>query len=97
MLTSAYLHLHLHNRVASLAGHFRPYDYGTLPNLKFYRRFVPPEYPVEKITAPVILYNGLNDILAAPNVIKCITNLPLYILGVQLCFHHFFPKFEALL
>ncbi|XP_018058326.1 PREDICTED: lipase 3-like [Atta colombica] len=51
-------------------GHFRPYDYGTLPNLKFYRRFVPPEYPVEKITAPVILYNGLNDILAAPNDVE---------------------------
>jgi len=23
---------------------------------------------MEKITAPVILYNGLNDVLAAPNV-----------------------------
>lgn len=38
-------------------------------NLKVYKQFVPPEYPVEKVTAPVILYNGLNDWLAHPKVI----------------------------
>ncbi|XP_071558741.1 lipase 3-like [Temnothorax nylanderi] len=51
-------------------GHFRPYDYGMLKNLRFYKRFVPPDYPVEKITAPVILYNGLNDFLAHPNDVE---------------------------
>lgn len=50
------------------AGHFRPYDNGILSNLRTYRRIVPPEYPVHKITAPVILYVGLNDWLAHPKV-----------------------------
>ncbi|XP_020289869.1 lipase 3-like isoform X2 [Pseudomyrmex gracilis] len=45
---------------------FRLYDYGILLNFKLYKRFVPPEYPLYKVTAPVILYNGLNDFLSAP-------------------------------
>jgi len=57
-------------QITLLSGHFRPYDYGALKNLVFYGRFVPPEYPVERITAPVILYNGINDYLAHPKVIK---------------------------
>ncbi|KAL0116943.1 hypothetical protein PUN28_010077 [Cardiocondyla obscurior] len=55
---------------ASLVGHFRPYDYGMLKNVLLYGQFVPPEYPVEKITAPVMLYNGLNDFLANPNDVE---------------------------
>ncbi|XP_011648331.1 lipase 3-like isoform X1 [Pogonomyrmex barbatus] len=51
-------------------GHFRPFDYGILANFRIYRRFVPPEYPLERITAPVILYNGLNDWLAHPNDVE---------------------------
>lgn len=57
-----------------LTGHFRPYDYGIIKNMLVYRRFVPPEYPVEKITAPVMLFNGLSDVLAAPNVIRRVIN-----------------------
>ncbi|XP_029177595.1 lipase 3-like isoform X2 [Nylanderia fulva] len=48
-------------------GHFRPYDYGLIRNILVYRQFVPPEYPMQRITAPVILYNGLSDVLAHPN------------------------------
>lgn len=66
-----------YNRVASFAGHFRPYDYGPLKNLRLYRRFSPPEYPIEKVTAPVILYNSLNDFLADPKV-KRVTDLHLW-------------------
>jgi len=64
----------LHNRVAFFAGHFRPYDYGLLENLKVYGQIIPPEYPIEKITAPVILYNGLNDFLANPIVNTSLTH-----------------------
>lgn len=53
-----------------LTGHFRPYDYGILTNMLVYKQFTPPEYPLERITAPVILFNGLNDVLAPPNVIR---------------------------
>ncbi|XP_050450442.1 lipase 3-like [Cataglyphis hispanica] len=51
-------------------GRFRSYDYGILTNLLVYRRIEPPEYPVERITAPVIFYNGLNDVLAHPNDVE---------------------------
>ncbi|XP_011702600.1 PREDICTED: lipase 3-like [Wasmannia auropunctata] len=51
-------------------GHFRPFDYGPLKNLITYKRFVPPEYPLERITASVILYNGLNDVLADLNDVE---------------------------
>ncbi|XP_011265903.2 lipase 3 [Camponotus floridanus] len=48
-------------------GHFQPYDHGIIKNMLVYRQFVPPEYPIERITTPVILFNGLSDVLAAPN------------------------------
>ncbi|EZA49940.1 Lipase, partial [Ooceraea biroi] len=54
-------------------GHFRPYDYGILKNLRKYRRFVPPEYPLRRVTAPVILYNGLNDFLADPQDVELLS------------------------
>ncbi|XP_072757268.1 lipase 3-like isoform X2 [Anoplolepis gracilipes] len=51
-------------------GHFRPYDYGIIMNIIIYRRFSPPEYPLERITAPVILFNGLSDVLAHPKDVE---------------------------
>ncbi|XP_014468917.1 PREDICTED: lipase 3-like [Dinoponera quadriceps] len=47
-------------------GHFQPYDYGILSNIKIYKRIKPPEYPVHKVTAPVLLCIGLNDWLGHP-------------------------------
>ncbi|XP_032677313.1 lipase 3-like [Odontomachus brunneus] len=51
-------------------GHFRSYDYGMLSNIRNYRRIVPPEYPVHKITAPIVLYVGLNDWLGHPKDVE---------------------------
>ncbi|XP_066601259.1 uncharacterized protein [Prorops nasuta] len=47
-------------------GHFRPYDNGWWGNFRTYGSLVPPEYPLGKVTAPIVLYNGLNDYLADP-------------------------------
>ncbi|KAG7210700.1 hypothetical protein KM043_012202 [Ampulex compressa] len=55
---------------AEKPGHFRPFDYGRKKNQKVYNAPVPPEYPIRKITAPVILYNGNGDYLADVKDVK---------------------------
>ncbi|XP_053698634.1 lipase 3-like [Sabethes cyaneus] len=47
------------------SGHFRQYDYGMLLNLRRYGSILPPNYPLERISAPVFLHYGENDWLAA--------------------------------
>ncbi|KAH0951194.1 hypothetical protein HN011_008152 [Eciton burchellii] len=49
---------------------FRFYDYDMLTNLRKYGQFVPPEYPLARITVPVIFYHSLNDFLATPEDVK---------------------------
>lgn len=65
--------IYVHNfpqtdKLFSFAGRFQLYDHGILSNIRNYKRVVPPEYPVHKITAPIVLYVGLNDWLAHPKV-----------------------------
>ncbi|GAB0092452.1 Lipase [Sergentomyia squamirostris] len=50
----------LHN-----SGHFRQFDHGLIGNLQIYGSFSPPDYPVERITAPIALHFSDNDWLAA--------------------------------
>ncbi|XP_053680890.1 lipase 3 [Anopheles nili] len=45
---------------------FQMYDHGMLKNVLVYGKIQPPEYDLSKVTAPVVLYYGLNDFLAAP-------------------------------
>lgn len=47
------------------SGRFCPYDYGYAQNMEVYSSRSPPEYRVEDITAPISLYYGKNDWLAA--------------------------------
>ncbi|XP_058839894.1 lipase 3-like [Topomyia yanbarensis] len=47
------------------SGRFRQLDYGILLNLRRYGSITPPNYPLERITAPVFLHYGDNDWLAA--------------------------------
>ncbi|KAH8249531.1 hypothetical protein KR032_010307 [Drosophila birchii] len=44
---------------------FCQFDYDAKENQRVYGRPTPPDYPLEKITAPVALYYGSNDFLAA--------------------------------
>lgn len=43
---------------------FRCFNYGPVANLRIYRSLIPPQYPLNEITAPIALHYGLKDNLA---------------------------------
>ncbi|XP_055716021.1 lipase 3-like [Phlebotomus papatasi] len=47
------------------SGHFRQFDHGRLGNWAEYGSFSPPDYPLDRITAPIALHFSDNDWLAA--------------------------------
>uniref|UniRef100_A0A1L8DPY1 Lipase n=2 Tax=Nyssomyia neivai TaxID=330878 RepID=A0A1L8DPY1_9DIPT len=47
------------------SGHFRQYDYGWTKNKEVYGTSKPPDYPLENITAPIVLHFSDNDWLAS--------------------------------
>lgn len=47
-------------------GHFRHFDYGVLENLNKYQRFSPPDYDLDKVTAPGYLFYSTNDWISSP-------------------------------
>lgn len=49
-----------------LSNRFEMYDYGKLKNVLIYGSATPPEYDLSRVTAPVVMYYGLNDFLATP-------------------------------
>lgn len=51
----------LHYRQIIISGKFRQYDYGPESNFLHYQNLTPPEYPLQKVTTPVVLYYGAND------------------------------------
>ncbi|XP_003424407.1 lipase 3 [Nasonia vitripennis] len=51
----------LHYRQIMISGKFRQYDFGPEGNYIRYKNMTPPEYPLERITVPIVLYYGLND------------------------------------
>ncbi|XP_012279909.1 lipase 3 [Orussus abietinus] len=51
----------LHYRQIILAGKFKQYDFGPEMNYIRYKNEIPPEYPLEKVKAPVVLFYGQND------------------------------------
>lgn len=53
-------------------GCFRQYDYGMKKNLHMYNSTVPPDYRLEKITAPIALFSSDNDWLATTKVRRTI-------------------------
>ncbi|XP_030080404.1 lipase 1-like [Drosophila hydei] len=65
-----YLQLHKSDR-------FCEYDHDTKENQRIYGRARPPDYPLEKITAPVALYYTQNDYMSAVvDVKRLIKHLP---------------------
>ncbi|VEN52976.1 unnamed protein product [Callosobruchus maculatus] len=62
--------LHYAQEIATVIGHFRQWDYGPIINLAEYGRTYPPEYPLQKVTAPVYLIYSKNDWLAAETDVK---------------------------
>lgn len=57
-----------------LTGKFRQFDYGTTGNLNRYGTEVPPNYALEKITAPVSLFYSEADWLAHPTDVDKLYN-----------------------
>lgn len=51
----------LHYRQIIISGKFSQYDFGPERNVILYKNMTPPEYSLENITSPVILYYGPND------------------------------------
>lgn len=44
------------------SGKFQMYDHGPLKNLKLYGHLIPPEYDLNKVTTPVAVVYGANDL-----------------------------------
>ncbi|XP_072755925.1 lipase 3 isoform X1 [Anoplolepis gracilipes] len=56
------------------AGHFRQYDYGDIDkNLRIYNSTTPPDYQLEKITAPIVLFSSDNDWLATTKDVELLS------------------------
>jgi len=52
------------------SGRFRQYDHGIIGNIRKYKQFSPPDYPLEKVSTPVTIFWAENDLLCHPNGIK---------------------------
>jgi len=48
---------------------FQSYDYGYLGNYKKYRQTMPLTYDLKKVTASLVLFYGVNDLLA-PKLVR---------------------------
>ncbi|KAL0102709.1 hypothetical protein PUN28_018193 [Cardiocondyla obscurior] len=60
---------------------FQTYDYGYFENYKHYNQTTPLTYNLLKVTAPLVLFYGANDLAALkPNVLETSTRLPNIIL-----------------
>lgn len=57
-------------RLIDFLGIFRRFDYGKQGNLRQYGSEEPPEYDLNKITAPVAYFWGINDCWSRPKVRK---------------------------
>lgn len=53
---------------------FIPYNYGWLGNLMRYGQTSPPPYDLKKITAPVYIFYGPNDLLVVEEASSKINN-----------------------
>uniref|UniRef100_A0A1B0CG72 Partial AB-hydrolase lipase domain-containing protein n=1 Tax=Lutzomyia longipalpis TaxID=7200 RepID=A0A1B0CG72_LUTLO len=59
------------------SGHFRPFDYGPAENMKKYGSRAPPDYPLERITAPISLHYSDNDwLISVEDVDKLRRRIP---------------------
>ncbi|XP_015126109.1 lipase 3 [Diachasma alloeum] len=51
----------IHYRQITISGKFQQFDFGPMGNLFKYQSLKPPEYPLDKISAPCYLYYASND------------------------------------
>nr|CAI5863807.1 unnamed protein product [Callosobruchus analis] len=63
------------NQRMYFTGRFRPYDYGVIKNLEVYNRSSPPDYDISKITSPLAMLYGKNDLVTAPKDVEVLANM----------------------
>ncbi|VEN63335.1 unnamed protein product, partial [Callosobruchus maculatus] len=66
---------HLHYLQGINSGRFRQYDYGVIRNLELYNQSSPPDYDISKITSPVALLYGKNDLVTAPKDVEALAKI----------------------
>nr|CAH7735119.1 unnamed protein product [Callosobruchus chinensis] len=59
---------HLHYLQGFNSERFAQYDYGVIRNLELYNQPSPPDYDISKITSPVAMLYGKNDLVTAPRL-----------------------------
>ncbi|KAL6424437.1 hypothetical protein ACFW04_009895 [Cataglyphis niger] len=64
--TSVKTLLHVYQNI--ITGNFQNFDYGRLGNYERYKQTTPARYDLKKITAPLALFYGLNDVLSIKSV-----------------------------
>ncbi|KAL6424434.1 hypothetical protein ACFW04_009895 [Cataglyphis niger] len=73
--TSVKTLLHVYQNI--ITGNFQNFDYGRLGNYERYKQTTPARYDLKKITAPLALFYGLNDVLSIKsNVLHLYEQLP---------------------
>jgi len=79
-MPSAVLYIIMPNELRKLqnaSGRFRKYDYGNVSkNIRMYNSTTPPDYQLEKITAPIALFSSENDWLATTKVKTQLKDVP---------------------
>ncbi|KAK2588911.1 hypothetical protein KPH14_001769 [Odynerus spinipes] len=82
--------LHYYQNI--MTGEFKAYDYGYEDNMAHYKQSKPPVYDVGKITAPVALIYGINDVLTneedARELYKRLPNVAAFEPVPYECFSH---------
>ncbi|CAG7837956.1 unnamed protein product [Allacma fusca] len=74
------------------SGRFCMYDHGIVKNRKIYNSDSPPDFPLENISAPLVIMAGPNDILATP---KDLESLRSKLTGVDETFIYVdYPEFN---
>ncbi|XP_025261798.1 lipase 3 isoform X2 [Camponotus floridanus] len=77
------------------AGRFRQYDYGDIDkNLRIYNSTTPPDYQLEKITAPIVLFSSDNDWLATTKDVELLSSklnsiVLHYKISMNITFNHY--------
>lgn len=51
-----------------ISGNFQNFDYGRLGNYELYKQATPAKYDLKKITAPIALFYGVNDVISLKSV-----------------------------
>lgn len=72
---------------------FQKYNFGKLKNKMLYGTFNPPRYPLEKVTAPIALHYGADDLLANSTDVERLSLLLPNVIGLYKAedpnFNHF--------